>query len=150
MRHWITSFQYVENLQWVQHAGPARLDQVRWPTHLCGMDDSSISATPAPWQQVALVCGKCSRKLRGGFGRKGKRDLAEVIKDAAKATGRRRAVRVLEVGCLGLCPKRAVSAIGMGQPGQVLVVPAGTDGMLVLTRLLGDQPSPDPADPGGP
>ena len=114
------------------------------------MDDSSISATPAPWQQVALVCGKCSRKLRGGFGKKGKRDLVEVIKDAAKATGRRRAVRVLEVGCLGLCPKRAVSAIGMGQPGQVLVVPAGTDGMLVLTRLLGDQPSPDPADPGGP
>ncbi len=114
------------------------------------MDSSSISATPAPWQRVALVCGKCSRKLRGGFGKKGKRDLAEVIKYAAKSTGRRRALRVLEVGCLGLCPKRAVSAIGMGQPGQVLVIPAGTDGTAVLTRLLGELPEDDAAPPGCP
>lgn len=100
------------------------------------MDDSSISATPAPWQQVALVCGKCSRKLGGGFGKKGKRDLAEVLKDAAKAAGQRRALRVMEVGCLGLCPKRAVSAVTSTRPGHVLVVPAGTDGALVLASIL--------------
>ena len=110
------------------------------------MDSSSISATPAPWQHVALVCGKCSRKLGGGFGKKGKRDLAEVLRAAAKEAGQRRAVRVMEVGCLGLCPKRAVSAIGMGQPGQVLVVPAGSDGMAVLARLTGVQA---PAGPAG-
>ena len=93
-----------------------------------------------------MVCGKCSRKLHGGFGKKGRRGLAEVLKDAAKASGQRRALRVLEVGCLGLCPKRAVSAIGMGQPGHVLVVPAGSDGMAVLTRLMDSQRLPPAAD----
>ena len=107
------------------------------------MNDSSISATPAPWQQVALVCGKCSRKLRGGFGKKGRHDLAKVLKEAAKAAGHRRVLRVMEVGCLGLCPKRAVSAIGMGQPGQVLVVPAGADSGAVLARLMDGQLSPN-------
>lgn len=105
-----------------------------------------ISATPAPWQQVALVCGKCSRKLRGGFGKKGKQDLASVLKDAAKAAGRRRALRVLEVGCLGLCPKHAVSALSSAQPDQVLAVPAGTPGAAAFARLV----SPPPGPPGVP
>jgi len=111
------------------------------------MDDSSISATPAPWQQVALVCGKCSRKLGGGFGKKGKHDLVDVLKDAAKAAGQRRAVRVLEVGCLGLCPKRAVTAVSSARPDQVLVVPAGAEGAAVLARLT-DAFSPSPSGKG--
>ncbi len=111
------------------------------------MDDSSISATPAPWQQVALVCGKCSRKLGGGFGKKGKHDLVDVLRDATKAAGQRRAVRVLEVGCLGLCPKRAVTAVSSARPDQVLVVPAGAEGAAVLARLVG-VPSPSPSGRG--
>ena len=107
------------------------------PNHVSGMENSSISATAAPWQQVALVCGKCSRKLGGGFGKKGKHDLQDVLKDAAKAAGQRRAMRVMEVGCLGLCPKRAVSAVSSVRPDEVLVVPAGADGAAVLARLMG-------------
>lgn len=105
------------------------------------MENSSISATPAPWQQVALVCGKCSRKLGGGFGKKGKHGLQDVLKEAAKVAGQRRAVRVMEVGCLGLCPKRAVSAVSSARPDEVLVVPAGAEGTAVLARLLTPFPS---------
>ena len=100
------------------------------------MKDSSIPATAAPWQQVALLCGRCSRKLGGGFGKKGKHDLKAVLRDAAKAAGQRRAVRVVEVGCLGLCPKRAVSAVSSVRPGEVLMVPAGAEGAAVLARML--------------
>lgn len=82
-----------------------------------------------------MVCGKCSRKLHGGFGKKGKHGLAEVLKDALKAAGRRREVRVVEVGCLGLCPKRAVTAVSSARPGQVLAVPGGADPAQVLARL---------------
>ena len=110
------------------------------------MEYSSISATPAPWQQVALVCGKCSRKLGGGFGKKGKHDLKDVLRDAAKAAGQRRALRVMEVGCLGLCPKRAVSAVTSAKPDEVVVVPAGAEAAAVLTRLLA--PSPSGKGPG--
>jgi len=98
-------------------------------------NDDAIPTIEAPWREVAMVCGKCSRKLHGGFGKKGKHGLAEVLKDALKAAGRRREVRVVEVGCLGLCPKRAVTAASSAQPGQVLAVPGGADAAQVLARL---------------
>ncbi|GAC1336630.1 MAG: hypothetical protein NVSMB18_00120 [Acetobacteraceae bacterium] len=96
---------------------------------------STIPSVPAPWQGVALVCGKCSRKLKGGFGKKGKHDLRSTLRDALKDAGRRRELRVVEVDCLGLCPKRAVSVIGPFQPGQVLAVPAGTDPAVILEAI---------------
>ena len=130
---------------------PSRVDLSPPSAHFSGMENSSISATVAPWQQVALVCGKCSRKLGGGFGKKGKHDLLDVLKDAAKAAGQRRAMRVMEVGCLGLCPKRAVSAVSSMKPDEVVVVPAGTEGAAVLARLMGGtaaSPSPSGKGPG--
>ena len=82
-----------------------------------------------------MVCGKCSRKLHGGFGKKNKHDLANLLRDELKAAGRRREVRVVEVGCLKLCPKRAVTAVSSARPGQVLAVPCGADPAQVLARL---------------
>ena len=121
------------------------------PAHVSSMENSSTSATAAPWQHVALVCGKCSRKLGGGFGKKGKHDLLDVLKGAAKAAGQRRAMRMMEVGCLGLCPKRAVSAVSSVRPDEVVVVPAGAEGAAVLARLMGGttaSPFPSGKGPG--
>ena len=84
---------------------------------------------------MALVCGKCSRKLGGGFGHKGRHGLKFVLRDALKAAGRRRELRVIEVGCLNLCPKRAVSVVLTAQPGAVLAVPAGTDPAALLALI---------------
>jgi len=98
-------------------------------------NDDAIPTIEAPWREVAMVCGKCSRKLHGGFGKKGKHGLAEVLKDALKAAGRRREMRVVEVGCLGLCPKHAVTTVSSAQPGQMLAVPGGADAAQVLARL---------------
>lgn len=97
---------------------------------------TALEPVAAPWQGVALVCRKCSRKLKGGFGRKGKQDLAKVLRDTLKEAGRRRALRVIEVDCLGLCPKRAVTVIGPATPGQVLAVPEGTEAAEVLSALI--------------
>ncbi len=97
--------------------------------------DDTIPAVQAPWRNVALVCGKCSRKLQGGFGKKRKQSLAQVLKGALKEAGRRRELRVMEVGCLGLCPKRAVSTVTSAQPAHVLAIPEGTDPALILARL---------------
>ena len=94
-----------------------------------------ILAARAPWRDILLVCGKCSRKLEGGFGKKGKHDLADVLKGALKEAGRRRELRVVEVGCLGLCPKRAVSVVSTARPGEVLVVPQGADTAGLLSVL---------------
>ncbi len=101
--------------------------------HLVAMSD--LQAIPAPWQGLALVCGKCSRKLNGGFGKKGKHDLKSALRAGLKAAGRRRELRVVEVGCLGLCPKRAVTVVGPFRPGHVLAVPQGADPDAVLAAL---------------
>lgn len=94
-----------------------------------------ITTVPAPWRSFVLVCGKCSRKLDGGFGRKGKLDLDEALRDALKEAGRRRDLRVERTGCLGLCPKRAVTVAWAGRPGEVTVVPEGADALAVLAEF---------------
>ena len=32
------------------------------------------------WQGAVLVCGKCSKKLDGGFGKKGRTPLAKLLR----------------------------------------------------------------------
>lgn len=89
----------------------------------------------APWEGVALVCRKCGKRLGGGFGKKGKQDLSKVLRTSLKESGRRRALRVVGVDCLGLCPKNAVCVVGPGMPGHVVVVPAGADAAAVIEAL---------------
>ena len=82
-----------------------------------------IRTLPSKWGPVALVCRKCGKKLGGGFGRKGRDDLLDVLKRHLKHTEQRRALRLVETGCLGLCPKNAV-AVALSD--RVLLVSAGT------------------------
>jgi hypothetical protein len=77
------------------------------PTH----NKAEIVARQTPWRDVILVCRKCSGKLDGGFGPNGEDSL-------------------------GICPKGAVTVLAARTPGAILTVPAGTDTMTVLARLL--------------
>jgi predicted metal-binding protein len=98
-----------------------------------------IRAALTPWEDVVLVCRKCSRKLDGGFGEDGGSSLRAALKLALREAGRRRRVRVVESSCFSICPKGAVSVMRGSRPGEILVVPAGTDAEDVLRRL---DPSP--------
>ena len=80
------------------------------------------------WSGVILVCSKCSKKLGGGFGRKGKTSLGKALRkrfDLRK--GRKSPVGLIEVKCLGVCPKGAVTLVDTNRPGTWRLVPAGTD-----------------------
>ena len=92
-----------------------------------------IVTASGPWREVLLVCRKCGSK-RGGFGPEG-RNLK-----------RRREVRVLEVGCLGVCPKGAVTVVRGGAPGEMLLVPLGMD----LVGLVGGKEESSGALPHAP
>ncbi len=94
-----------------------------------------ITAVATPWQELVVVCGKCNRKLDGGFGADGEDKLRTALKDALREAGRRRQVRVIEGGCFGLCPKQAVTVVASRAPHQLLVVPAGTDAAEALERI---------------
>ena len=95
-----------------------------------------IRRAKADWQGVVLVCGKCSRKVDGGFGPKGRTPLAKLLrKILGVGKGRKAALGVVETRCLGLCPGRAVAVIDGRAPGTWLVVPRDADVAELAARL---------------
>jgi predicted metal-binding protein len=97
----------------------------------------SLKRIKADWSEVVLVCRKCSRKLDGGFGKKGDQSLAKALRKTlgAKDKGRKADLAVIEVDCLDICPKDAVVALRAGAPGEWVVVPKGTALPEVAARL---------------
>lgn len=90
----------------------------------------------AEWRAVVLVCGKCTRKVEGGFGEKGRMPLAKVlIRWAGKGKGRKAAIGAYEVPCLKICPKHAVTVVDGAHPDRWLIVPAGTPVAEVAAQL---------------
>ena len=100
------------------------------------MPMSPIGSRRARWKGIVLLCGKCARKLDGGYGPKGKDRLKSVLQQALMETDRRREIRVVETRCLGVCPTKATTMIVAGRPGEVLIIPKGTPSDEVLKRVL--------------
>jgi hypothetical protein len=76
---------------------------------------------------VVAICGKCGKKLGGGFGPGGKQPLGKALAKALHLPKPKLArVRLVETKCLKLCPKGAVAVIDSRNPGSILVIPART------------------------
>jgi predicted metal-binding protein len=91
---------------------------------------------PSGWRGTLRVCGKCSRKLGGGFGPDGRQSLAKALARASGGGRKRKApLGVVEVKCLGLCPRRAVVLVDAGAPGRWHLVPPGRDAGVLLAEL---------------
>lgn len=86
------------------------------------------------WQTVVLVCGKCSRKVGGGFGPDGDRPLAKLLRRHA-GKGKHAAAGVIETKCLKLCPKNAVCVVDGARPGEWLAVAPGEPVEALAARL---------------
>ncbi len=91
------------------------------------------------WNDIIFLCRKCSRKLKGGFGEDGTATLRQALRAELRNTGQRGQVGLLEVKCLGICPKLAVTAGRASQPGQLMIVPVGSQGATALSELVGRQ-----------
>ncbi len=97
-----------------------------------------IKEVKADWEDVVLICRKCSKRLGGGFGPGGDRKLGKALGAELNPRGgkrRRGEIGVLEVACLDICPKGAVMALRAGRPGRLLAVPAGMTAQAVLQAL---------------
>ena len=80
------------------------------------------------WETAVLVCRKCSKKLDGGFGPNGKERLSKALrKHLSLKKGRKGAAGILEVGCLGVCPKGAVTVVNGASSREWLLVRPGAD-----------------------
>lgn len=75
--------------------------------------EASTLATPptaakAGWKELVLVCRKCSRAQSAGVDGKGT-PLRKWLKRELKARGAGKRMRVVDSGCLDLCPRRGVT-----------------------------------------
>lgn len=86
------------------------------------------SLVKANWETAILVCAKCSKRLDGGFGKKGKQSLAKALrKQVGAKLSRKAGVGIVEVKCLGVCPRGAVTLVDASDPGSWRLVPLGAD-----------------------
>lgn len=80
------------------------------------------------WDHAVLVCRKCSKKLDGGFGRAGDERLAKALRRyLSLKKGRKALAGIVEVNCLGVCPKGAVTVVNGARARDWLLVRPGTD-----------------------
>lgn len=80
------------------------------------------------WSNAVLVCAKCSKKLDGGFGMKGRTSLAKALrKHLGLKKSRKSAAGIVEVKCLGVCPRGAVTVVNGAASREWLLVPEGAD-----------------------
>ncbi|MCP3731437.1 (2Fe-2S) ferredoxin domain-containing protein [Sphingomonas sp. MG17] len=80
------------------------------------------------WTNAVLVCARCSKRLNGGFGKKGRQPLGKALrKHLQLKKGRKAAAGVIDVKCLGVCPRGGVTVVNGAASREWLIVPAGAD-----------------------
>lgn len=88
------------------------------------------------WANAVLVCAKCSKRLDGGFGPKGKQPLGKALrKHLHLKKGRKAAAGIVDVKCLGVCPRGAVTVVNGAASREWLLIPAGANLDAVAAEL---------------
>ncbi|MGV3480898.1 MAG: hypothetical protein ACO1O3_13180 [Sphingobium sp.] len=99
------------------------------------------------WSTALLICRKCSKRQHGGFGPKGKTPLAKALKkELGGKKGRKALVGIVEVKCLGVCPRHAVTMVDSRHPRDWLLVKPGTEMSEVLASVGQDETSAETFD----
>lgn len=105
---------------------------------MTGMEEAEtrITTRPTHWRETLLICKKCSKKVKGGFGTKSRTRLKKALAEALELRkGRHAAIGLIEVGCFDLCPKRAVTVVKGTEPGKLYVVPRGAPLDAIIAKL---------------
>ena len=107
------------------------------------MEASGVKTVRSGWSRTLMICSKCSKKVGGGFGAKGKQPLVKALrKELGVKTGRKAAMGIVEVKCLKICPKGAVTMVDSRDNHQWKIVTAGTpiDVLISALELNGSAP----------
>ncbi len=96
----------------------------------------AIRTVPTPAATLLAICKKCGKKVGGGFGDDGSKSLAKaLVKHLGLPKWKRSRVRIVETGCMKLCPRRAVAVTTSRNPGLIYVVPQETPIVDVTAHL---------------
>lgn len=92
------------------------------------MEADGLKLVRSNWSDTILICKKCSKRLDGGFGPKGRTPLAKALrKHLGLKKGRKGRAGVVEVKCLGVCPRGAVTVVEGAAPKTWMLIKAGGD-----------------------
>jgi predicted metal-binding protein len=61
------------------------------------------------------------------------------LRDAFGKQSQRREVRIIETRCMGICPRKAVTALNASRPGRILTISKGTAADEAMRQLISDQ-----------
>ena len=105
----------------------------------------AIRTLETPATELIAICGKCSRKLDGGFGEDGDISLSKALRGVLRSSkGKRAKIRIVETKCLDICPKHAVVVANGRAPGELLIVRQHTP-VSAVVESLGLTPQVQPA-----
>lgn len=92
----------------------------------CMETPARIGKSATQWEDILLICSKCSRRARGGYGAKGKKRLDKALRDELDlGKGRKAKIGLVMTPCFKLCPKRGVTVARGSKPDTLYVVPHG-------------------------
>lgn len=92
------------------------------------MEACRLKTVRSDWSSTLLVCRKCSKRLDGGFGPKGRTSLAKALRaHLGLKKSRKGRAGIVDVKCLGVCPRGAVTVVNGTAPGEWMLVKAGAD-----------------------
>lgn len=97
------------------------------------MEAGRLKTVRSDWGNTLLVCKKCSKKLGGGFGPKGKTPLAKALRSELGV--RKGTLGIVEVKCLGVCPRGSVTVVNGAAPGEWALVRGGASVATVVAEL---------------
>jgi len=68
----------------------------------------------------------------------GQGHVADCAEGCPRVNGHRRDVRIIETRCMGICPKKAVTALNASRPGRILTIPKGTATDEAMAQLMSE------------
>jgi predicted metal-binding protein len=107
------------------------------------VETGGLRTIRSDWDRTLLVCAKCSKKLGGGFGHKGREPLGKALRrHLGLKKGRKARMGIVEVKCLGVCPKNAVTVVDTRDGHRWRLVHAGATIEAIVTGLDLDESAP--------
>jgi predicted metal-binding protein len=100
------------------------------------VEASGVKTVRSEWSRTLMICAKCSKKVGGGFGDGGRKPLAKLLrKELGLKSGRKAPLGIVEVKCLKVCPKGAVTIVDSRDNHAWKIVRAGAAIETVIEEL---------------
>lgn len=116
----------------------ADLEKLRCRHDVAGMDEiMRVETAETQWEDILLICRKCSKRAGGGFGAKGRTRLDKILREELElGKGRKARIGVVMAPCFKVCPKHGITVACGSRPDTLQVVPHGVAAQDVA-ELLG-------------